>query len=232
MTDLLAAYAAESRSRSSESKQYRRFWLQFKRFAYRDVLRKDDKDSDLNSKDWNNILDSGGYQHLIHVMRQELKKLGKSPSVGSFQYPTAGKSLDLGSLDFLESLGGDIQKKTPRLAELLCMLARPAHQSGHQAIQFGPRQTIWVTMLLFSMQRKKCNNVPRLLGMYLVNSGAKKRVVDLLSTIGLCVSYTTVQECFKGIADIGEEQVRFLGSDPRRNDAYDNYDFAEHRSGE
>ena len=232
MTDLLDAYAAEGRSGSPESKQYRNFWHQFKRFAYRDLLRKDNEDAPLNKKDWDHILNAGGYDHVVHVLRQELKKLGQSFSAGTFQYPTAGKSLDLGSLDFLESLRGDVQTKAPRLTEFLCMLARPAHKSAHQAVPLGPHQTIWVAMFLFAMQRKKCNNIPRLLGMYFVNSGVKKRVVDLLSTIGLCVSYTTVQECFKGIADVAEVQVRILGSDPRRNDAYDNYDFAEHKSGE
>jgi len=99
-------------------------------------------------------------------------------------------------------------------------------------MDFGPRQVIWTAMFMFSMQRKKCNSLPRLFGMYFVNSGVKKRVVDTLSTIGLCVSYSTVHECMKGVADVAEAQVRILGPHNTRLNAYDNYDFAEHKHGE
>ncbi|KAL8926613.1 MAG: hypothetical protein Q9172_001712 [Xanthocarpia lactea] len=233
MTDLLRAYAREGmrESRQPGDKQYRIFWLQFKRYAYREALQ-EDSEAKLDKQEWKRLADSGGIDNLVHIMRQELRKLGEMPSTSSFKYPKAGESLNHGSLDFLDDLGGDIQDKAPRLARLLTTLARPSHKHSKDPQPFGSHQIMWVIMLLFTMQRGKCNVVPRVIGMYLVNSGVKKRVLDLLHKTGLCVSYTSIQDSLRKLANVGEEQVRYLGANPKRVDAYDNYDFAEKRSGE
>jgi len=104
MTDLLAAYAQESQSEGSQAKEFRKFWLQFKRLAYRDMLVDKDKYPALSTKEWSQILEAGGSSQMVHVLRTELKRLGKLPSTGAFQFPEAAESLDLGSLVFIEPL--------------------------------------------------------------------------------------------------------------------------------
>ena len=219
-TDVLEAY-----SRESENAEYRPFWLQFKRFAY--------SRTPLDRGDWNKVLGACGIDYVAHDFRLELKKLGQSASFGGFRYPQAGKELDLGSLAFLEDLDHkDLDTHAPKLKRFLCQLSRPLSKTTAETVKWGPMHTAWISMLLYAMARKKFNNIPRLFGLYLVNSGAKKRLVDTMSSIGLCASFTTVQDTQKAITNVGEKQIACLASDPTVNKAHDNFDFPEHRSGE
>ena len=65
-----------------------------------------------------------------------------------------------------------------------------------------------------------------------MNSGVQKRIVDIMSSIGLCASYLTVQDVLKVVTNVGRKQVSLLGRNPCANMAYDNFDFLEYRLGE
>ena len=66
------------------------------------MLMGNDKGPSLNNKDWSKILNAGEFNHVIYILRTELKRLGELPSAGAFEFPKAAESLDLGSLAFIE----------------------------------------------------------------------------------------------------------------------------------
>lgn len=219
LKNLLEAYEKEQRTA-----EYRSYWLHFKRFAYgRPTLEK---------SDWNRMFSLYGIEHVTHHFRKEMKRLGKTSSFGSFQHAEVSDYLSLGSLESLDSLIIDMNSSAPGLSQFLRLLGRPAHNQSNDPPELGPSQIALVSMLLYSMQRKKCNNLPRCIGMYLVNSGVQKRIVDTMSSIGLCASYSTVQDVLKVVTNVGRQQVRLLAKNPCANMAHDNFDFPEHRSGE
>lgn len=87
-------------------------------------------------------------------------------------------------------------------------------------------------MCLYQMGRKKFNNVPKLLGLYLYQSGVKKKIIDMMSNIGFCTSYTTTIDCQKALAKVGQSTIPYRARDPVMVFAHDNFDFSEQPSGE
>lgn len=190
MKHLLEAYEKEQ-----GKKEYRTFWLQFKRFAY--------GRPHLEKSDWDRMFSLHGIDYVVHHFRKEMKRPGKTSSLGTFQHADATNHLNLGSLESRDTRISDINSYAPGLKRFLCLLGSPAHNQNADAPELGPLQTVWISMLLCSMQRKNCNNLPILIGIYLVNSGVQKRIVDTMSSIGLCASYSTIQDVLKIFANVG-----------------------------
>ena len=220
--DLLDAYSAQK-----ENREYRKFWLQYRRFAYQ-------KDT-LDRASLRKIIKKNGVNEVAHFFRRELDALAKTPSFGQYKQPTTGgfgqEDTD-GSLDFLQGMVPDAQKSAPYLMRFLGLLSKPAHKRDEIDPIPGPPQLVWASMFLYMMRRKKCNNIPKLIGLYCVNGGVKKSIVDILSRLGLCVSYTTIQECLKSLTQVGQKRLPMLVMDPTSNFAHDNFDFSEQPSGE
>ena len=222
MTDVLEAYSS-----NKQVPEYRRFWLQYRRFAYGKP-----------TLDWpttKNILDVNGIDEVAHYFRVELENLAKAPGFGQYKEPETtnldGQYPD-GSLDFLTRLIPDAREKAPNLMRFLGLLSRPACKKGNIPEEIRPPLIAMVVMFLYHMRRKKCNNIPKLFGLYCVNGGVKKSILDILSSIGLSVSYTTVQDLLKTITAVGQQRLLTLAKDPTMNKAHDNFDFSEERSGE
>lgn len=182
------------------------------------------------------ILKKNGIDEVAYFFRRELDKLTRTKGFGQYQKPKDDdKSTEFndGSLDFLENLVPELKQQAPLLTRFLALIGRPAHYGPNKPLEEPrPAQVMWVSMILYSMRRKKCNNIPQLVGLYCVNSGVKKRIVDILSSIGLCVSYTTVQETLKSLTAVGQRRLLAFATDPTINIAHDNFEFTENPSGE
>lgn len=207
----------------------RKYWLQFRKFAYADML---DETSDLphlDSNDWDKMLKSGGYEKVHHELRKELVKLAKDRRAARWQYPGGD---DMGYIDGLDSLVGVVQDMAPNLLRLLNSIARPSSSSAGCPMETEHKQIMWVTQFLYSMQARRCNGFPRTLALYLLDAGAKKRSLNVLSKLGVTVSSHQVQDTEMTLAKLGADEVRIKGNSSNTITTYDNFDFVEHRSGE
>ena len=81
-----------------------------------------------------------------------------------------------------------------------------------------------LSQMCFSRAVKQGNNLAMQLGLHLHASGVQRRVIDLLSRLGVCCSYPTVLEASKRISRIAKGQVTALGSRPGCITAYDNFE--------
>jgi len=58
------------------------------------------------------------------------------------------------------------------------------------------------------MQVKRCNNLPRTLALYLINAKVKKRIIDVLSSFNVIVSYTIAQNIKKRLLSLNVKEIR------------------------
>ena len=221
-TDLLDAF-----QHNQNDIRYRRFWLQYRRHAY-------SKEA-LNDATMQAILKTNGVDEVARFFRKELDKLGRSTSFGQYHEPTVAgdhSSESDGSLDFLEELVPDAQQHAPQFMRFLKLLSKPVNKRGEVDPSPKSTQIIWTSMFLYSMRRKKCNNIPKLIGLYCLQSGVKKRVLDILARIGVCTSYTTTLECQKSLVKVAQNQIPGKAKNAAMCFAHDNFDFSEQPSSE
>ncbi|KAL8996608.1 MAG: hypothetical protein Q9188_006531 [Gyalolechia gomerana] len=191
-TDLLNQYTEQQKH-----PDFRTFWLQYRRHACRPDL--------LDSRSIQKIMKEGGVDKVASFFRRELDELAKTKGFGQYVEPNPADPdvTENGSLDFITNLAPEAKSCAPFLMRFLALLSKPSHQPPHQRREVDPvpdqKTLIWASMFLYSMRRKKCNNIPRLFGLYCIHSGVKKRIVDVLSSVGLCTSYSALQEYIKGL---------------------------------
>ncbi|KAL2047610.1 hypothetical protein N7G274_000652 [Stereocaulon virgatum] len=213
-----------------EEPKYRQSWLQYRRKAY--------KQSRLDQSTLKAIIKQNNVDEIAYFFRKELLRLAQTKSFGRYQEPSGEDidSSDEGSIDFVRELGPDALRQAPYLMRFLALLSRPAHNANKPvAIQDTspkPSHLLIVSTLLYSIRKKTCNNVPKLTGIYFVNSGMKKRLVDMLSSFGICVSYSNIQETLKVLTNVGQKRLLVVSKDPTMNKAHDNFEFTEQPSGE
>ena len=92
-----------------------------------------------------------------------------------------------------------------------------------------------MSIFFFFIQRYRCNELAKVLTIYLINSKIKKRVVNILSNFNVCVLYIIAQKIIKKLKQINIVEIRTRGFRVRDiiiNNIiiYDNYDFVEHKS--
>ncbi|KAL9041225.1 MAG: hypothetical protein Q9180_001421 [Flavoplaca navasiana] len=227
ITDVLKQYTAQS-----TDPKYRTFYLGYRRY----LLGKGSTvgKAMLGPRLFQAVMKDDGVARTAHFFRRELDALSKTECFGKYveAEPRDAEDEGEGSLDFIEDLAPTAQQHAPYLLKFLALLSKPATQRRDVDVNPQPNQLIWMSMLLYSMRRKKCNNIPRLFGMYCMNSGVKKRIIDVLSSIGLCASYTSILECQKGQTDVGAKRIALMASDPRVMIDHDNFDFPDVPSGE
>ncbi|KAL2040562.1 hypothetical protein N7G274_006541 [Stereocaulon virgatum] len=178
-----------------EEPKYRQSWLQYRRKAY--------KQSRLDQSTLKAIIKQNNVDEIAYFFRKELLRLAQTKSFGRYQEPSGEDidSSDEGSIDFVRELGPDALRQAPHLMRFLALLSRPAHNANKPAAiqDTSPKSShlLIVSTLLYSIHKKTCNNVPKLTGIYFVNSGMKEKLVDMLSSFGICVSYSNIQETLK-----------------------------------
>jgi hypothetical protein len=143
-------------------------------------------------KAWTDSLKDDGWKEIHKILRKELLVVAAEiPAFGSF-HPTSAEA----DLNNLEELGTQLEAKAPRLCSLLFDLCCPLRADQPQ--NFLPRFVLISSILCFTMQRQKCDNLPALLGMFLVGAGLKERGANILNTLGVSKSYQTIRNARAG----------------------------------
>jgi len=80
---------------------------------------------------------------------------------------------------------------------------RRAGEASYPSLTERPLRTriLYLTSLIcYNRAKKGASHLPRHIGTYLLNSGTKRRVIDVLSAFGICSSYLTAQRDLNKIA--------------------------------
>ena len=210
---------------------YSRHWRLFRKFAYHELPQGAHDYPEMETNDWDDLLLNGGSKRTQQKLRKELVSLAKDHHCGRFRYPTSEQP-GYGYIEALTSLSDTVITKTPQSVELFSTIARPINMSIDHPHPLSHRQVFWILQILFAIQRFKSGGFAKTMSLYLFDGGAKQRVIDTLSVLGVCCSYTTTQAMMKGPVASTGDRVRSLG--PLRDivKTYDNFEFSEHQSAE
>ena len=91
-----------------------------------------------------------------------------------------------------------IQKQAPLLLQLIRDVMTPEFQQTHQHQKEPVAQIVTIIAILcFSQHQNTCTGFQTNLGLYLHSNGVKRQQIELLSQLGLIVSYDTVIQVIK-----------------------------------
>jgi hypothetical protein len=200
-------------------------YREFQSFAYTKVMRSHLRES-IDAAHWEDIMDARGWQLAADVLKSELRALvSKSPCFQKYSHQTQPDSPD--SVDSLSQFEPNIKQCAPRWM----FLFNAATECSQDSKSAGPK-IVTMAVLTHMQQPIKSTNFATILGLYMYHSGAKRRIIDCLSRLGLSISYKTISRIMKTVSAEQRKKVRTLGRDPISLVAYDNYDFAVGRRGE
>ena len=161
-----------------------------------------------------------------------MERLGNSPP--------PGEESERGTLDWIKQVMPVIQELAPRWLELIeraTQETRPRNptainlQTGDEA--FNIRRTVIIFGILSHLMRpNRSTNFQTVLGLYLYQGGARRRVLDTQCQLGLIMSYSTLQRRMEKLTGKAERQVQLVGQTLSGVITYDNFDFAEGKRGE
>ncbi|KAJ5143808.1 uncharacterized protein N7515_002595 [Penicillium bovifimosum] len=129
-------------------------------------------------------------------LQSELKGLDV---LGDFELYT-----DPEHVDVVPALATRAQSKAPELWSLLVGIMTPPRGSRDTATVYPGSILMICSMLAFAFAPRKSNNFPTLLGLYLHANGVKRRVISLLSGLGIITAYKTIMDRRKKLADLGQ----------------------------
>lgn len=219
-----------------EAQEFRLRFKEFQNFAYMEVMTGELCET-IPDSCWENILDAQGWQRMAAVLKSELNTLiSESPAFQAHQKNSLNKNSDFrSSIDTLIALQPDIEQHAPQWVRLLddtTEKKRPQQrQSQSKSPVVGPNVVI-LSILTHRLQPIKSTNFATLMGLYLYQGGARRRVIDTTARLGLSRSYKTIHRLLGDLSETQRQQVRAFGKNPATQTAYDNYDFAVGRRGE
>ena len=121
-----------------------------------------------------------------------------------------------------------IQRQAPLLLQLIRDVMAPEFRRTHQC-QKEPvaRIVTIIAILCFLQHQNTCTGFQTNLGLYLHSNGVKRQQIELLSRLGLIVSYDTVIRVIKEQSAQAAIQVKDMGQDNALVTAYDNFKLME-----
>lgn len=226
---------------NGEEHTFRRFKNDFLDFAYEEVPAECNFQALLGKSRSNALLDNIGRPLTIGALVKELSVLSKSDNFANFQVPTDARSR--GSLDTFASLPTDVFHQASTWSQLfkavvMANKTRRTHSdgrdrdSGRSSNMLPGWQVTVIATLCHVMSPNKSTNFQSILGLYLYQGGARRRVLETLNRMGLCVSYSTIQLRLADLTVEAKKHIQEVGSNPDTVVAYDNFDFVEGRRGE
>ena len=141
--------------------------------------------------------------NMISIMSRELKSLVKRhPCFGQFD-----EKANLEDIDFADAYHA-IENSAPLWHSTMMQLLSPqrAHRASARPISESHSETLsqrlfaLTSMVCFSRSKQQSNFLPSLLGTYLLGSGTKRRVIESLSGLGVCPSYSRCKDLLGKIA--------------------------------
>lgn len=189
------------------------------------------KDSEVLKSHFGNIgqLQDGGRLPIIETLdlgnnelRKEVEKLGTIEPFN--KYDPTSKSGEFEVLDMDQTLH-IIQSQAPLLLQLIRDIMAPKHGRTYQR-QSEPvaRIITIISILCFSQRQNSSTSFQTNLGLYLHSNGVKRRQIELLSRLGLIVSYDTIIRIIKEQSAWAAEEVKDIGQGNGSVTAYDNFE--------
>ncbi|KAH6988806.1 hypothetical protein BKA56DRAFT_476293, partial [Ilyonectria sp. MPI-CAGE-AT-0026] len=158
-------------------------------------------------------------------LRKEVERLGSLAPFNKCD-PTLNSG-EFDALDMGQTLHA-IQKEAPLLLQHVRDIMAPESQRTYQR-QKEPAARIVaiISILCFSQRQNTCTGFQTTLGLYLHSQGVKRRQLELLSHLGLVVSYGTVIRAIKEQSARATAQVERMGQTDDTVTAYDNFEVME-----
>lgn len=206
--------------------EFRKPYNEFQAFAYRDVMSGPLRET-ISSQSWEYILDGQGWRRVAAVLGAELSTLvSRAPA---FQKYSAEARPDRRSaIDSLPHLQPAIEEHAPTWVNLLNQVTgKPAQRRRGEA---SGLHVVIMSTLAHTAQPIKSLNFATLMGIYLYQGGARRRVMDVLARLGLCMTYKSIHRLLGDISGEQRKQVCKFGKDPATVTAYDNYSWPAGRA--
>jgi hypothetical protein len=166
------------------------------------------------------ILDLGNNE-----LRKEIERLGSMAPFNKYN-PTL-KDGDLEELDMDLTLQ-TIETQAPLLLRLIRGIMTPeSHRMYQRQREPAARFVAIISILCFSQRQNTYTGFQTTLGLYLHSNGVKRQQLELLSRLGLVVSYDTVIRTIKAQSSRSELQVERMGQRDDTVTAYDNFEIME-----
>ncbi|KAI9847095.1 MAG: hypothetical protein M1837_003213 [Sclerophora amabilis] len=135
----------------------------------------------------------------VHDFKKELDTLSKADDFGRFE-PRRGR--DFNSLDMVK-LSEEVTELPPRLLVMI------------------------MTQMLYNRRSLGSNYISALMDLHLHSSGTQKRIVNLLSQVGICTGYRVTLANVRKIFELAKEDIRRLGQADDSISMYDNFEQTE-----
>ncbi|KAI9849692.1 MAG: hypothetical protein M1837_002818 [Sclerophora amabilis] len=156
----------------------------------------------------------------VHDFKKELDTLSKADDFGRFE---PGRGRDFNSLDMVK-LSEEVTQKAPRLVYVLNSINITKRYNR----ELPPRLLVMImTQMLYNRRPLGSNYIPALMGLHLHSSGTRKRVVDLLSQVGICTGYRVTLANVRKISELAKEDIRRFGQADDSISVYDNFEQTE-----
>ncbi len=179
------------------------------------------------------FMDKHCWRWIMDALGQEIKALAAHPAFASFQ-PTS-QTTDFGSLESITQTAAVIKNLAPRWLELIetvCVDGQRGTPIDIASLTSTGPHVIMLALLCHKFRPNKANNIQTVLGLYLYQGGARRRVIDTFSQYGLTKSYKTLKRRMNSLVSAAEEKARVVSQSFEEVDTYDNFDFPERNRGE
>src|SRR5438045_2519964 len=140
------------------------------------------------------------------------------------KYDPALNNRELDALD-MDQVIHTIQRQAPLLLQLIRDLMAPESWQNIQCQKEPVAQIVMIiSILCFSQHRSTYTGFQTILGLYLHSKGMKHQQIELLSKLGLLVSYDTIIRVIKAQSNQATEQVKCMGQSNTSVIAADNFE--------
>jgi len=165
---------------------------------------------------------------ILDLGKNELRKeVERLCSIMPFSKYDPALSGQFDSLDMEQTLLA-VQEQAPLLLQLIRDIIAPDYRPSHQSRKepAGRILTI-ISILCFTLHKNTSTGFPTTLGLYLHSNGVKRQQMDLLSRLGITISYKSVIELIKEQSTWAAERVESMGQGDASVTAYDNFELME-----
>jgi len=143
------------------------------------------------------------------IVTDELNGLIGQPFFHQFDQKSSVENFDYGEAVMV------IKEKAPQWYSLLLQLMRNerSHRVSYRANPESSRRALdkrilcITSLIVHSRAKQRSNHLPAMLGIYLLGSGTKRRVVDTLAGLGICQGY---HQCTRVMNDAAQEERRYI----------------------
>lgn len=208
-----------------ENGSYKKAYHSFNRYAYQSLPQRRTslyvlgKHPDPALKAW-------AFEIVGQELRKEVKSLVTHEAFGNWT-PSALQGSE--ELNF-NRVPEVIAERAPGWSSLL--KAATVNSENQDADLVKSSDFIMVSMLCRRARMRSSDKMAAALGIYLYHAGTKRRALDTLAGLGICVSYRSIMRRLERMEELSVQEVRKLGQNSLSVPTYDNFEFQEQRRGE